>query len=50
MPQIEVSSSDIRARVAEGRPYRLPRSRRGGRPRIEEAGLYRTATVAGAGR
>jgi len=49
MPQIDVSSTDIRARVAEGRPYRLlvPDAVA---DRIEEAGLYSTATVAGAGR
>jgi len=49
MPQIGVSSSEIRARVAEGRPYRLlvPDVVA---DRIEEAGLYRTAAVAGAGR
>jgi nicotinate-nucleotide adenylyltransferase len=49
MPQIGVSSSDIRARVAEGRPYRLlvPDAVA---DRIEEASLYRTAAVAGAGR
>jgi nicotinate-nucleotide adenylyltransferase len=49
MPQIDVSSSDIRARVAAGRPYRLLVAEAVA-DRIEEARLYRTAAVAGAAR
>jgi nicotinate-nucleotide adenylyltransferase len=49
MPQIDVSSSDIRTRVNEGRPYRLLVAEAVA-DRIEEAGLYRAAAVAGAER
>jgi nicotinate-nucleotide adenylyltransferase len=49
MPQVDVSSTDIRARVAEGRPYRLL-VREAVADRIEKAGLYRASAVAGARR
>ena len=49
MPQVDVSSTDVRARVAQGRPYRLlvPAAVA---DRIEQAGLYRAPAVTGAGR